>query len=105
MSRKRIVTVMGYIDTGSDGTIVLEDINKKLELHYHPVATAETKSIGGKQEERVLYAAIFIVRGIEIVTAVDIRNDVEEILLGRDVFQHLSIDIDWKKGNVDLRNP
>lgn len=43
--------------------------------------------------------------GIEIVTAVDIRNDVEEILLGRDVLQHLNIDIDWKKGNVSLRDP
>ncbi|MBS7249293.1 MAG: retroviral-like aspartic protease family protein [Candidatus Freyarchaeota archaeon] len=104
MSRKS-VTVRGYIDTGSDGTIVTEDINKKLELHHYPVATAEIKSIGGKQEERVLYAAIFIVGGLEIVTAVDIRNDVEEILLGRNVLQHLNIDIDWKKGNVSLRDP
>ncbi|MEX2753655.1 MAG: hypothetical protein Q6366_017535, partial [Candidatus Freyarchaeota archaeon] len=47
----------------------------------------------------------FIVRGIEIVTAVDIRNDVGEILLGRDVLQHLNIDIDCKKGNVGLRDP
>jgi len=99
------VTVKGYIDTGSDGTIVTTDMDKKLGLQRHPVMLAETTGIGGKPEERVLYAAIFIIKGMEIVTAVDIRDDVEEVLLGRDILHHLRLTIDWKKRTIDLRDP
>ena len=105
LSKKRTVTVKCYIDTGSDGTIVTEDIDKKLELHKQPVTMAETASIGGKPEERMLYAAIFTIKRVEVVTAVDVRNDIEETLLGRDVLRNLSLSINWKKGTINLRDP
>jgi len=105
LSKKRTVTVKGYIDTGSDGTIVTADIDKKLELHKQPVTMAETTSIGGKPEERMLYAAIFTIKRVEVVTAVDVRNDIEETLLGRDILRHLSLSINWKKGTINLRDP
>ena len=61
--------------------------------------------IGGKPEARALYAAILIVKGMEMVTAVDMRDDVEEVLLGRDILHHLNLNIDWKKGVTDLKDP
>lgn len=105
LAKTREVTVRGYVDTGSDGTVVTIDIGKKLNLHKQPVTTAETLSIGGKPELRILYAAIFIVKRVEVVAAVDVRDDVKEVLLGRDILQHLRLSIDWKKGTVDLRDP
>jgi len=83
LPKTKNVTVKGYIDTGSDGTIVPIDIDERLELRSQPITLAETMGIGGKPELRALYAAIFTVKGIEIVTAVDIRDDVEEVLIGR----------------------
>jgi clan AA aspartic protease len=105
LAKTREVTVRGYVDTGSDGTVVTVDIGKKLNLHKQPVTTAETVSIGGKPELRILYAAIFIVKKVEVVAAVNVRDDVKEVLLGRDILQHLRLSIDWKKGTVDLRDP
>lgn len=105
LAKTREVTVRGYVDTGSDGTVVTIEIGKKLNLHKQPVTTAETVSIGGKPELRILYAAIFIVKAVEVVAAVDVRNDVKEVLLGRDILQHLRLSIDWKKGTVNLRDP
>ncbi|KPV65365.1 MAG: hypothetical protein AOA65_0227 [Candidatus Bathyarchaeota archaeon BA1] len=105
LPKTKNVIVKGYIDTGSDGTIVTIDIDERLELHRQPIALAETMGIGGKPELRALYAAIFTVKGIEIVTAVDIRDDVEEVLIGRDILHHLILNIDWKKGTTDLKDP
>ena len=105
LPKTRNTAVRGYIDTGSDGTVVTTDIDTKLGLHNHPITVAEIKSIGGKPEERVLYAAIFIIKGVETVAAVDIRDYVEEILLGRDILRHLSLSIDWKRRTINLRDP
>jgi len=105
LPKTKSVIVKGYIDTGSDGTIVTTDIDKRLELRRQPLTLAETMGIGGKPEVRALYAAVFIIKGIEVVTAVDIRDDVEEVLIGRDVLHHLSLSIDWKKGTIHLKDP
>lgn len=105
LPKTKNVMVKCYVDTGSDGTIVTKDVDKKLELHRHPITLAETMGIGAKSEVRVLYAAIFNVKNTEVVTAVDIRDDVNEVLLGRDILQHLSLSIDWKKRIIGIRDP
>lgn len=105
LPRTRNVIVKSYIDTGSDGTIVTTDVGKKLELRKFSVTLAETIGIGGKPEVRILYAAVFTIKGMEAVTAVDIRDDVKEVLLGRDILHHLRLTIDWKKKIIDLRDP
>ncbi|MFQ6076657.1 MAG: hypothetical protein ACE5Z5_11075 [Candidatus Bathyarchaeia archaeon] len=46
-----------------------------------------------------------MLRGVEVVTAVDIRDDVEEVLLGRDIPRRLSLNVNWKEGTIDLRDP
>ncbi len=105
LPKTKKVTIKGYIDTGSDGTIITTAIDKELQLHRHPIAIAETVSIGGKPEVRPLYATIFVVTRVEVVTAVDIRDDVEEVLLGRDILRHLSLNVNWKEGTIDLSDP
>ncbi len=105
LPKTKNVIVKGYIDTGSDGTIVTMDVDERLELHRQPITLAETIGIGGKPEVRALYAAVFIVKGMEIVVAVDIRDDVGEVLIGRDILHNLSLNIDWKRGTVDLKDP
>jgi len=105
LPKTKNVIAKGYTDTGSDVTIATMDIDERLELHRQPVTLAEIMGIGGKPEVRALYAAVFIVKGIEVVTAVDIRDDVEEVLIGRDILHHLSLSIDWKKGTIDLKDP
>jgi len=105
LPKTKNVIVKGYIDTGSDVTIVTMDIDERLKLCRQPVTLAEIMGIGGKPEVRALYAAVFIVKGTEVVTAVDIRDDVEAVLLGRDVLHHLGLLIDWKKKVIKLRDP
>lgn len=55
LPKTRSVTIRAYIDTGSDGTVVTTTVDKKLELHRHPIVLAETMGIGGKPEVRALY--------------------------------------------------
>lgn len=50
------MNVKSYIDTGSDGTIVTTDIDRRLELQKHPVTLVETTGIGGEPEVRVRFS-------------------------------------------------
>jgi hypothetical protein len=41
----------------------------------------------------MLFGAVFVIGAVEIRTVVDIREDVDIILLGRDVLQHTSLNL------------
>lgn len=95
----------GYIDTGSDGSIVPAKISEELNLIRFPVMRIEACGIGGKPEDRILYAAYVEINGIEVATAVDIRDDVDIILLGRDLLRYMKVTIDWKRKNIEIADP
>jgi len=99
------VSGKGYIDTGSDGSIVPAKIGEELNLGRFPVMRIEAWGIGGKPEDRILYAAYVEINGIEVATAVDIRDDVDIILLGRDLLRYMKVTIDWKRKNIEIADP
>lgn len=94
-----------YLDTGSDGTIVPYDTAKALALEEFPSARANVQGIGGKPEQRILFAAVFTILGLEIRTVVDVRDDVNIVLLGRDVLQYTSLEVSWKTASLTLTDP
>jgi len=105
LPKTKTVSAKGYIDTGSDGSIVPAKVGDKLNLNRFPVMRIEAWGIGGKPEDRILYAAYVEINGIEVATAVDIRDDVDIILLGRDLLQHTKVTIDWKQKNIEIADP
>ena len=50
-------------------------------------------------------ATYFEVNGIEVATAVDIRKDVDIILLGRDLLEYIRVTIDWKRKSIEIADP
>ena len=103
--RMRAISTKGYIDTGSDGSIVPAEVGKGLNLLRYPLMRVETRGIGGKPEDRILYATYVKVNDIEVAAVVDVRDDVDVVLLGRDVLQYMKITIDWKRKKVEAADP
>ena len=57
-----------------------------MNLTAFPSSRATVQGIGGKPEQRILFGAVFNIGGFEIRSVVDIRDDVEIVLLGRIFF-------------------
>ena len=103
--RTKITTTKGYIDTGSDGSIIPAEIGRKLNLFKYPLMRVETRGIGGNSEDRILYAVYVKIGGVEVAIAADVRDDVDIVLLGRDVLQYVKIMLDWKGRSVEVVDP
>ena len=101
----RSKTERGYLDTGSDGTIVPTKTADMLNLAAFPLTRATVHGIGGKPEQRILFGAVFAIGAVETRTVVDIREDVDIILLGRDVLQHTSLNLCSKTATVTVTDP
>lgn len=101
----RTKTQRAYLDTGSDGTIVPSETADVLNLTGFPSTRATVHGIGGKPEQRILFGAVFTVGTLETRTVVDIREDVDIVLLGRDVLQHTSLNLSWKAARVAVSDP
>jgi len=43
--------------------------------------------------------------GVEVAIAADVRDDVDIVLLGRDVLQYVKIMLDWKGRSVEVVDP
>jgi predicted aspartyl protease len=93
------------LDTGSDGTIVPAETGKALNLESFPSSRATVLGIGGKPEQRILFGAVFNISGFEVRSVVDIRDDVDIVLLGRDILQHTTLSISWKEKNLTVKDP
>jgi len=50
--------------------------------------------------EQSSMSVIFEARSI-----LDVRDDVEIVLLGRDILQHMTLSLGWKKQNVTVKDP
>lgn len=96
--------VKGYIDTGSDGSAIPIKLGQDLGLFKYPIARAEISGLGGKLEQRILYGLVIEIAGQDVAIAVDIRDDLDFVLLGRDILQYFSLMIDWRQRIVRI-NP
>jgi predicted aspartyl protease len=93
------------LDTGSDGTILPAETGRALNLDAFPSSRATVLGIGGKPEQRVLYGVVVKINGFEVRSVVDVRDDVEIVLVGRDILQHTTVTINWKEKTLTVKDP
>lgn len=91
-----------FIDPGSDGTALPMRICVELNIFEFPVEIVSVISPGELSEERVLYAALLRFSCLKnfLWVKVDCRDDIEEIILGRDILNEFRLILDAKKEEV-----
>jgi hypothetical protein len=83
--QRQQVEVMGIIDTGADLRLLKFPEAESLGLRSYPAGQIWVSGVGAQPQMRQLFCAIFQLAGQSIFTLVDIRNDITENILGRDV--------------------
>ncbi len=83
--RRQRVEIDCIVDTGADLSLLKEAVGVQLDLMRYPSGQISISGIGAQPQIRQLYSAIVSLAGSEIFTLVDIRNDIDENILGRDV--------------------
>ena len=73
------------VDTGSDLTLLQRDIADQTNLWRLPVGEERIAGIGGTPQLRQLFLASIRIGNRQVPTRVDIRDDIDENILGRDV--------------------
>jgi hypothetical protein len=73
------------IDTGSDLTLIQRDIADQIDLWRLPVGEERIAGIGGIPQTRQLFLAIVRIGNSQVPIRTDIRDDIDENILGRDV--------------------
>ncbi|MDW8029903.1 MAG: retroviral-like aspartic protease family protein [Armatimonadota bacterium] len=73
------------IDTGADLTLVKQDVALQISLYRLPVGEERISGIGGIPEFRQLYLALIDIGGRQLPIRTDLRDDIDENILGRDV--------------------
>ena len=101
------VSYLAYLDSGSDGTVIPYELWRKMELSPFIYGFADVSSLGGPVERRPLYSILLRIKGFEDFTfaTVDCREDLHEILLGRDVLNSYRITLDGKRLEVEVSDP
>jgi hypothetical protein len=84
---------------------VPHDTGEALNLAAFPASRATVLGIGGRPEQRILFGAVFEINHFEIRSLVDIRDDVDIVLLGRDVLQRTALRLSWKEKSVAVNDP
>jgi len=79
------VEVAGIIDTGADLSLLRLSEAGILGLTNYPAGQISVSGIGAQPQMRQLFCAFFQLAGQSIFTLVDIRDDIDENILGRDV--------------------
>jgi hypothetical protein len=83
--QRQQVEVMGVIDTGSDLTLIQRDIADQIDLWRLAVGEERIAGIGGIPQTRQLFLAIVRIGNSQVPIRTDIRDDIDENILGRDV--------------------
>jgi predicted aspartyl protease len=73
------------IDTGSDLTLIQRDIADQIDLWRLPVGEERIAGIRGIPQTRQLFLAIVRIGNSQVPIRTDIRDDIDENILGRDV--------------------
>jgi len=83
--RRRQVEITGIIDTGADLSLLRLFEVEGLGLRSYPAGQILVSGIGAQPQTRQLFCAVFHLACQSIFTLVDIRDDISENILGRDV--------------------
>ncbi len=73
------------VDTGADLTLVKRNVVLQTRLYLLPAGEERVAGIGSTPEFRQLYLALISVSGRQVPVRADIRDDIDENILGRDV--------------------
>ncbi|KPV65379.1 MAG: hypothetical protein AOA65_0241 [Candidatus Bathyarchaeota archaeon BA1] len=85
------------LDTGSDGSALSDVICKSLNVYEDPIGVFMVSGIGVRAEERVIYRARVDIDGFRAIAHVDCRDDITEVVLGREVLNRFRIILDKGK--------
>jgi len=85
------------LDTGSDGSAFSETICESLNAYEDPIGIFMVSGLGARAEERVIYRARVDINGFKAIAHVDCRDDIAEVILGREVLNRFRIILDKGK--------
>ena len=93
--------VPGLIDTGADATIAPKRLLQSIKAR--PSTSRYVRSYIGEQRLVRTYAVDVIVNGITLPGIEVIGDDVQELLLGRDVLNRLYLVLDGPRQKIEVR--
>ncbi|MDW8030178.1 MAG: DUF5678 domain-containing protein, partial [Armatimonadota bacterium] len=83
--RRQQIQTDAIVDTGADLSLLKEAVGNQIGLGSYPSGQMLISGIGAQPQTRQLYSTILSLAGKEIFTLVDLRDDIDENILGRDV--------------------
>ncbi|MDP2767783.1 MAG: hypothetical protein Q8O41_10130 [Candidatus Methanoperedens sp.] len=95
----------GIIDTGADTSVLPEYICSELGIYEFPIAEADIGGINGNWERKVLFGAMMRIEGNDMTAIVDCRQDVSEVIVGREVLNNFIIVLNGKNLNINMKDP
>ena len=93
----------GKLDTGADITVIPPLLATELQLP--PAGTARLTGYDGTQIERPMYAVDLGIGEDRVEAVLVVAAPRSNILLGRDVLNHLIITLDGKNQQFEMRDP
>jgi Retroviral aspartyl protease. len=88
------------IDTGADLTLIQRDIADQIDLWRLPVGEERIAGIGGIPQTRQLFLAIVRIGNRQVPIRTDIRDDIDENILGRDVLNWFRLNLSAQENLV-----
>jgi hypothetical protein len=88
------------VDTGADISILAEPSWSELELWRSPAGFASIRGIAGPAERRAMYDATIRIGGYAVDVAVDVRDDLAENILSRDVINEFALSLCAKRNQI-----
>lgn len=92
------------VDTGADITVLTDRAAEPLELRMSPIAWARVGGLTGARERRILYGALVTLAGKAVTVTADLRADIAEDILGRDVINEYELTLCAQDGVVRFRS-
>lgn len=92
------------VDTGADITVLTDRVAGPLELRMSPIAWARVGGLTGERERRILYGVRITLAGRPVTVTADLRGDIAEDILGRDVINEYELTLCAYDGVVRFRS-
>lgn len=90
------------VDTGANISLLRSDVGERLGLLLFPFAVGRIRGLSGEGERRWLFATLVHLAGKSVFILTDIRDDINENIMGRDVLNEFLLTICAKQNRVTV---